>query len=359
MGLSLRFITFATVAALSAWGMAGCGKHNATTTNAPPGASKPIATVTNKATSGQPFENSLGMKFVPVPGLNSLFSIWETRVQDYQEFLKGVGVAISPAVSKRATYPVNNVSWEEAAAFCDWLTVRERELGRIGPKDRYRLPRDREWDIALGTKERYPWGDKWPKGNERSRLPGYLPDSQNLLAPVGSSPANAFGIYDLSGNAMEWCLDSYDRDMNTREMRVEYKRLEDDRGGNKFKILRGNSWLFFDPVNLLTSYRYPNLPDARGTLYGFRCVVEFNSLATVKQHQPPHPLSELPPLNATLNSGRDLYLGRCGECHQYFDPASYSNEEWGMWMDKMRGKAKMNNREYEETAQFLKVIRGQ
>src|ERR1039457_6616971 len=99
-------------------------------------------------------------------------------------------------------YPVVKVSWEDAKAFCRWLTEKERREGIIGSKYSYQLPRDWEWSVAVGLTESgegtaenkdekipdvYPWGRQWPPpyaaGNYDSSL-GV--DIFEWTSPVGS-----------------------------------------------------------------------------------------------------------------------------------------------------------------------------
>jgi formylglycine-generating enzyme required for sulfatase activity len=92
------------------------------------------------------------------------------------------------------------VSWNEALAFCEWLTV---ETGQI-----HRLPTEAEWEkAARGGLDgaRYPWGDAKPEEIFSGvRLPLLGPP------PVGSEPANRSGLTDLSGSCHEWCMDWYE-----------------------------------------------------------------------------------------------------------------------------------------------------
>ena len=252
----------------------GCGpaKTSATKPATEPGKPAKIS-----ATKEQPFENGLGMKFVPVPGTSVLFSIWETRGQDFAAYLDSTGGRGGSKVVLKPTHPVSNLSWEEASAFCRWLTEQEKKSGRIGGQDQYRLPTDKEWDAAIGP-DKYPWGNQWPPPKLVGSLPpAFIPEGGENTAPVGSCAPNRLGIYDLAGNVFEWVEDWYHKEMNPSEIRLEHKLwLNEDGGGSKYKVLRGASWIMIEPMNLLSAYRYINMPDARGGLYGFRCVLEVN-----------------------------------------------------------------------------------
>jgi formylglycine-generating enzyme required for sulfatase activity len=116
--------------------------------------------------------------------------------------------------------PVVRVSWRDAARFCKWLSRRE---GR-----RYRLPTEAEWEYACraGTDTAYWWGDEpdvtgtVANVSDRNYYKIY-PNSKNPVmdmddgymysAPVGSYRPNPFGLYDMVGNAAEWCQDRWAR----------------------------------------------------------------------------------------------------------------------------------------------------
>ena len=120
----------------------------------------------DNATKDHPWVNSLGMKFVPVAGTQVLFSVWDTRVQDFETFVKRTDYDVTggmyslgkdgwtqrgatwkePGFSQGSTHPVVGVSWDDAEEFCKWLTKRERIAGDL-PQDReYRLPKDENND---------------------------------------------------------------------------------------------------------------------------------------------------------------------------------------------------------------------
>jgi formylglycine-generating enzyme required for sulfatase activity len=232
-------------------------------------------------TSDNPFTNSLGMKFVPVAGTEVSFCIWETRVKDYAAYaMANVGVDESwkePPYFKAKgfrqadTHPVVMVSWKDVVAFCEWLTKKELAAGKIKVGQRYRLPTDAEWSVAVGlggetgnspeakhegVKDVYPWGNQWPPPKGAGNYDGSLNvDSYEYTSPVGSFAANKFGLHDMGGNVWEWCEDWYDP--ATKE----------------YRVFRGTSWLHVDSHSLLSSRRGSNSPDDRTPIFGFRCVL--------------------------------------------------------------------------------------
>ena len=225
-------------------------------------ASVPAPTVPVKASTRKYTTNSLGMKFVPVPGTDLLFSIWDTRVQDYRAFVQETGRAWSkPSFPQGPDHPAVNVSWDDANAFCKWLSAKE---GR-----EYRLPTDAEWSLAAGLpseigstpkekdgaiKKIYPWGDTWPPpegvGNFDRSL---MADSYDKTSPVGAFAENRFGLYDLSGNVWQWCEDWYDSSQRRR-------------------VLRGGAWNSCTQDILLSSFRHYAYPTDQSDSIGFRCV---------------------------------------------------------------------------------------
>lgn len=217
------------------------------------------------------------MEFVPVPGANALFSKWETRVQDYAAFVRREGRKwLKPNFEQGPTHPAVNVSWDDANAFCQWLTEREQKVGFLGPGQRYRLPTDLEWSAAVGlgaetgknpckrngeTKGVYPWDGPWPPPpGAGNYAPSREVDPYEYTAPVGSFSTNRYGIYDLGGNVSEWCLDGW--------------LQESFAPGPGDRTLRGGSWFHSTPWHLASSARESaanNLDDIR---IGFRVVLE-------------------------------------------------------------------------------------
>ncbi|MEQ1861898.1 MAG: bifunctional serine/threonine-protein kinase/formylglycine-generating enzyme family protein [Chthoniobacteraceae bacterium] len=246
------------------------------------------------ATKDAPFANTLGMKFVPVPitggptdGARVLFSVWETRVQDYEVFASEAQREWpKPSFVQEPAHPVVLMSWDDAVAFCGWLTERERKAGKLAPTERYRLPSDHEWSCAVGIGERenpalppwekhnklgdvFPWGSGWPPpagaGNftgeetagreinvNQKPLTGYR-DEFVATAPVGSFPPNRLGLYDLAGNVWEWCEEWCDAAQTAR-------------------LQRGGGWDTYS--GLRSSLRTVPGSGDRGNSHGFRCVLQ-------------------------------------------------------------------------------------
>ncbi|MEQ1859772.1 MAG: bifunctional serine/threonine-protein kinase/formylglycine-generating enzyme family protein [Chthoniobacteraceae bacterium] len=249
------------------------------------------------ATKDAPFVNSLGMKFVPVPITGGptdqqrvLFSVWETRVQDFDAFVRDTRREWPrPQFAQGPTHPAVMVSWDDAQAFCAWLTERERKAGKLGANERYRLPADHEWSCAVGIGERedaarppheknqkfadvFPWGSGWPpppgtgnyrdeknaKPGDQNTIAGYR-DPFTTTAPVGSFAAHASGLFDLGGNVWEWAEDFM-------------------RDGRK-KTVRGGSWGNGPAAMLQSSSRSDLPPDYRADNAGFRVVLSASPAA--------------------------------------------------------------------------------
>jgi serine/threonine protein kinase len=250
-----------------------------------------------KATKDIPFENSLGMKFVPVEitegptsGKRVLFSVWDTRVQDYAEYARAKGITPEKSPFEQGpTHPAVMVGWGDAKSFCEWLTNKERVSGRIGGQDEYRLPSDIEWSCAVGIGRRadgrqprnlYPWGAQWPPPKGAGNYdPSLQVDPFPFTSPAGSFAPNAFGLYDMGGNVWQWCEDFYDAKHENR-------------------VLRGASWNGSVEMIMASDERIGNPPTSRVGTFGFRCVLANPAqLTKAKSGKPlfPAPDSAIPP----------------------------------------------------------------
>jgi formylglycine-generating enzyme required for sulfatase activity len=232
-----------------------------------------------KKTTTKAFTNTLGMVFKPVPGTEVQFCIWETRVKDYAAFAavnSGVDESwkkpFGDKFKQEDTHPVVNVSWNDAQAFCAWLTKKELAEGKIKAGQKYRLPTDAEWSVAVGLgkeqgntpgdknngiKDVYPWGKELPPPVGAGNYGEILKmDKFDYTSPVGSFAVNQHDLHDMGGNVWEWCEDWYDP------------------AAKAGRVLRGASWSMLFPDILLSSYRLIYAPDHHyRSDVGFRCVL--------------------------------------------------------------------------------------
>lgn len=160
----------------------------------------------------------------------------------------------------RGLHPVTLVTHADAVAYCVWLGTR---LGRA-----VRLPSEAEWERAArggADGRRYPWGDQVDPSRSN-----FLPDSalkrMRGTRPVGTFPANGFGLHDMAGNVWEWVADWYAHDA--------YRTAGDGNPGGPtsgaMRVLRGGSWVTHDVLQLRCAYRHKVPPDTYAYSIGFR-----------------------------------------------------------------------------------------
>ena len=161
-----------------------------------------------------------------------------------------------PSYFKGDGCPVERVSWYEAVEFCTRLSVH---TGR-----EYRLPTEAEWEYACraGTTTQYYFGDALT-----SELANY---DANQTTPVGTYPANAFGLYGMHGNVWEWCQDHWHD--NYKGAPTDGSAWDDQRK-NDSRVLRGGSWYSY-PRLCRSASRNVILPGYRCDDIGFRVVVD-------------------------------------------------------------------------------------
>jgi hypothetical protein len=145
-----------------------------------------------------------------------------------------------------ADYPVVGISWHEAIAFCLWLNETTDE--------NISLPTEQQWQLAAqgNTNRAYPWGDKFDKN-----LCNFNTARTTPVTQYEGKSASPFGVVDMSGNVLEWCLTAF----ATGSERF---------GGTSDRVLRGGSWDSDNVLALRVDYRSRFTPDSRYDNGGFR-----------------------------------------------------------------------------------------
>lgn len=206
--------------------------------------------------------------------------IYEVTVDQYAQFVKATGQRhVEPSFRQTGNHPVVNVSWDDAQAFCQWLS---KKTGKTVV-----LPTEAQWEYACraGSKKRFSFGDNdadlCKYGNYADRAnTNNLPfqdklhtDGFDKTSPVGSFKPNAWGLFDMLGNAWEWCADFYAWDYATAG-------TTDPSGpwGPEEHVVRGGCWSF-NPPSCTSSWRAKAYPDYRNEYGGFRVAV----MATAKE----------------------------------------------------------------------------
>lgn len=159
----------------------------------------------------------------------------------------------------RGQMPVINVSWDEAKKYVAWLS---RLTGKA-----YRLLTEAEWEYAAraGTATRIYWGDDIGKNNANCNGCGSKWDNKQT-APVGSFQPNAFGLYDMAGNVLEWVEDVWHDNYNGAPTDGS---AWVQGGDESHRVVRGGSWLD-NPQDLRAADRYRSSTDGRSINLGFR-----------------------------------------------------------------------------------------
>jgi len=208
-----------------------------------------------------------------------------TNIQ-YYEFWKEVNPDHTPrdtsamgswpdVALNKPNFPVVGVSWHDAVAFCQWLSLRTGE--------RYTLPTEAQWEFVAtgGRKRKFPWS-LLEGGTDTTAAENGSPvyanvrrggDGYTFTAPVDAFQAgkSAFGALNVAGNVWEWCLDWYDPNYYTTQELFVDPQGSTDPEHQTFKVIRGGSWLD-DLREARCSNRAALAPENREINTGFRLV---------------------------------------------------------------------------------------
>ena len=146
------------------------------------------------------------------------------------------------------SYPVLHVSWMDAAHYCNWMSIQmglkkvfdfQQDTVFIDPfANGFRLPTEAEWEFAA-AEGKYGQKPRFSGGNDLESLAWYSGNAQKRVHAVAQKNANKLGLYDLTGNVWEWCLDHYTVDYHRRSIgeRDSFGPLN-----SHLYVLRGGSW---------------------------------------------------------------------------------------------------------------------
>jgi formylglycine-generating enzyme required for sulfatase activity len=184
-------------------------------------------------------------------------------VAQYAQFVKDTGQQHKePNISQAGDHPVVNVSWDDAQAFCQWMSKRSGKA--------VRLPTEAQWEFACraGTQTRFSFGDKAADLGDYS---WYSANNGGTTHPVGQKRPNAWGLFDMHGNAWQWCSEYLGPYV------ISDKTDPAGPKAGKQRVLRGGSWISDGPANCRSAHRGGDTPATRNPYYGFRVVVALSA----------------------------------------------------------------------------------
>jgi formylglycine-generating enzyme required for sulfatase activity len=180
-----------------------------------------------------------------------------TQVQ-YEQLMPG-----NPSEEKGGFYPVARITWGEAVQFCKKLTEKQAKAGRLKAGEEYRLPTEAEWECACraGTDRRFSFGGV---DDELVQYGWCIENSDEKPHVVALKKPNPWGLYDVHGNVLEWCLDWY-------ALHYPAGNQTDPTGPAQgtTRVARGGCWMS-DLSQCRSAARFSFRPDSRSYMIGFR-----------------------------------------------------------------------------------------
>ena len=204
---------------------------------------------------------------IPTPFAMGKYAV---TFEEFDHFVSESGHGHHPHSNRwsRGSRPVIDVNWDDAVAYCRWLS---EETGHD-----YRLPTEAEWEYACraGTTTPFYFGETI--GTDQANYDGnYTTYGNGLEAKfrkktmkVGQFPANAFGLHEMHGNVWEWCADCHEKDAYDKHIDV-YPNMVGDLESSGKRVIRGGSWIN-RPKNLRSATRTCVPTGDRYYFLGFR-----------------------------------------------------------------------------------------
>ena len=237
-----------------------------------------VVGVSSAANVGDVVSNSIGMKLVwippgefmmgsdngapnekPVHRVKISKGFWMGQTEVTQDQYRAVtGDSPSAWGWKKDNLPVENIAWEKTIEFCKKLSQKEGLT--------YTLPTEAQWEYACraGTKTAFSFGDS---ASELENY-GWYRDNATHTLPVGQKKPNAFGLYDMHGNVLEWCSDWHDNDYYKNSPEVD--PTGPSSGG--YRVVRSGCFVGH-ARSCQSSFRGRLEPDYRFYNQGFRVVL--------------------------------------------------------------------------------------
>ena len=175
---------------------------------------------------------------------------FEVTQKQWNIIMRGENIA-----DENDNLPITYVSWNEATLFCD-------KLSQLTGKN-YKLPTEEQWEYAALAGEND--NKMYSGGSNIKKVAWYFQNSEGTVHQVGLKAPNKLGIYDMSGNVYEWCIDNY----NSYIRKYDFSK---ENNVGSYKVLRGGCWSDY-ASNCRATYRCFEIESCANGKIGFRVVL--------------------------------------------------------------------------------------